>query len=198
MLAAMLRCLRWRRIHAKYWCYRRPIVSVVCGATIIICVQMILMAILNKDTQKEAISVRLNNGMNKVAKVANIAKKKIPRQGLGKILGVPESLQDKYLPTSDLKFKCLNTSVKIDFERLNDNYCDCEDGSDEPSTSACPNGQFVCGTTGTKIPSSRVNDGICDCCDGMDEYHERLVIPSIDRNTQEKIGFYLSPCVYVC
>lgn len=58
---------------------------------------------------------------------------------------------------------------------INDDYCDCGDGSDEPLTSACSGlskRMFVCGKGGPikkEIPYSRVNDGICDCCDGSDE-----------------------------
>lgn len=75
-------------------------------------------------------------------------------------------------------FHCLNDSVAIPYSKLNDDYCDCADGSDEPSTTACSNGKFYCRyqkrhITGRGrdfyIPSSRVNDGICDCCDGSDE-----------------------------
>lgn len=59
------------------------------------------------------------------------------------------------------------------YSQLNDDFCDCADGSDEPGTSACTNGRFFCINAGFKssiIPSARVNDGICDCCDASDEY----------------------------
>ena len=59
---------------------------------------------------------------------------------------------------------------------LNDGYCDCADGKDEPGTSACSSNEiqsvFHCVNDGYKVivlPSSRVDDGICDCCDGSDE-----------------------------
>jgi protein kinase C substrate 80K-H len=71
-------------------------------------------------------------------------------------------------------FACKDGSkTDLPLTKVNDDYCDCADGSDEPGTSACDNGSFFCpnrGHLGRKLFSSRVNDGICDCCDGSDEY----------------------------
>ncbi|XP_046690760.1 glucosidase 2 subunit beta isoform X2 [Silurus meridionalis] len=86
--------------------------------------------------------------------------------------GVPLSRRHFY--DEKIPFTCLDGSRTIPFDRVNDDYCDCKDGSDEPGTSACPNGVFHCTNAGfrpTSIPSSRINDGICDCCDTTDEYN---------------------------
>jgi len=170
-------------------------VSVVCLATIIVCLQLILMSIFNEENK-----VQVQEGgksLNKVARVSLHAKSRKPGKGLGKILGVPELEQSKYLPDRDGKFKCLLSGQTFPFDRLNDNYCDCEDGTDEPSTSACATGTFSC-QSGRKIPSSRVNDGVCDCCDGGDEYMAIQVIDSVPRGVQEKIGSFLAPCSNTC
>lgn len=96
--------------------------------------------------------------------------------------------------SSPAKWKCLNSSQQIPHSAVNDNYCDCIDGSDEPGkmsckpslrvsllnaasnpgTGACAKGQFWCaneGHIGAYIRASRVNDGLCEpeCCDGSDE-----------------------------
>merc|ERR1712136_449632 len=86
--------------------------------------------------------------------------------------GVPVVKRSLYNPNLET-FACLDGSKKIPIQQVNDDYCDCRDGSDEPGTSACPQGSFYCVNMGYKplvIPSSRVNDGICDCCDASDEW----------------------------
>lgn len=55
---------------------------------------------------------------------------------------------DLYNPVLRNIFFCLQSGKAIQWERLNDDYCDCEeDGSDEPETNACANGVFYCATT---------------------------------------------------
>uniref|UniRef100_A0A8C1XJD1 Glucosidase 2 subunit beta n=1 Tax=Cyprinus carpio TaxID=7962 RepID=A0A8C1XJD1_CYPCA len=97
-------------------------------------------------------------------------------------LGTPVEIQrPRGVPLTSIQFyeeskpfTCLDGSRTIPFDRVNDDYCDCKDGSDEPGTAACPNGSFHCTNAGYRpmfIPSSRINDGICDCCDTTDEYN---------------------------
>jgi hypothetical protein len=74
-------------------------------------------------------------------------------------------------------FKCQDREISKD--RINDNFCDCVDGSDEPGTSACASrgAKFFCNNLGgdsKTLFTSRVNDGICDCCDGSDEYDGKM------------------------
>jgi len=95
--------------------------------------------------------------------------------------GVPLMKRSLYDPNIQT-FSCLDGSRVIPVRQVNDDYCDCKDGSDEPGTSACPQGSFYCPNRLYKplvIPSSRVNDGICDCCDGSDEWRGVVLCSNI-------------------
>lgn len=96
-------------------------------------------------------------------------------------LGIAPEDEKYYKGLSSGAIKCKDGSKKFTKAQLNDDFCDCPDGSDEPGTSACPSAKFYCknaGHTPLQIYSSRVNDGICDCCDGSDEYDGKVKCPN--------------------
>ncbi|KAF4446894.1 protein kinase C substrate 80K-H [Fusarium austroafricanum] len=116
--------------------------------------------------------------------------------------GVPRGVGPEFVSHyQGEEFSCItNAAIKLSLDRINDNTCDCPDGSDEPGTAACANLDplspeqplegSISGTTNTTnalpgfwcenkghigmyVPFSYVNDGVCDyelCCDGSEEY----------------------------
>merc|ERR1712048_768977 len=107
--------------------------------------------------------------------------------------GVNPRNQHLYNPVSGQNFKCIKSGELVPITSLNDDYCDCVDGSDEPGTSACahlskkPNTfvGFWCRNAGFKeqtISPMIVDDGICDCCDGSDESFKKC------ENTCDQVG----------
>lgn len=92
------------------------------------------------------------------------------------VRGVAPEDQSKYRPGTPIQCQgAAGETLNIPFEAVNDEFCDCANGADEPGTGACA-GQdhtlFHCpnvGSTPQLLYSSRVDDGICDCCDGSDE-----------------------------
>ncbi|KAF2398454.1 hypothetical protein EJ06DRAFT_532202 [Trichodelitschia bisporula] len=96
-------------------------------------------------------------------------------------------------------FTCIQAPhITLPRSRVNDDYCDCPDGSDEPGTAACASlaasdagalalPGFYCKNKGHQpsyIPFTYVNDGVCDneaCCDGSDEDATRSGVVCEDR-----------------
>nr|XP_054930494.1 glucosidase 2 subunit beta-like [Dermacentor andersoni] len=131
--------------------------------------------------------------------VAPLAQVEFPAHG---VRGVSPHDATSYVPGKT--FKCLRSSGVISYDQVNDDYCDCKDGSDEPGTSACPNGRFYCRRHNTRSPkyvlSMRVNDGICDCCDGSDEWNGALLLSSLQLSDEQqaRAGVYQAPCKDRC
>lgn len=94
-----------------------------------------------------------------------------------KVVAPPAQQQHQSINPNDsksakpVKIRCLDGDGD---GYLNDDYCDCLDGSDESKTSACSHltvsqSKFHCADGTAVIYSSRVHDGIKDCLDGSDE-----------------------------
>ncbi|KAI0377345.1 glucosidase 2 subunit beta [Hypomontagnella monticulosa] len=116
---------------------------------------------------------------------------------------LPRGVGPEFVKFYEIKdtFTCIgHPSITIPATRVNDNSCDCPDGTDEPGTAACalldnlspeqPLPSSLSGTTNTTnalpgfwcankghigayVPFMYVNDGVCDydlCCDGSEEY----------------------------
>ena len=69
------------------------------------------------------------------------------KPSLSAIVGVRADQRHLYAPDAAAggHFRCLQSGKEIPFEEVNDDFCDCGDLSDEPSTGACgPDSVFYC------------------------------------------------------
>jgi len=112
------------------------------------------------------------------------------------VLGVAPSEMTNYQPNEMGLFACFDGELSITWSSVNDDYCDCNDGSDEPGTGACPNTRFYCVGQQQYLPSSRINDGICDCCDGSDEWKKQTVREDVLQKHNFNVKY--APCGNVC
>jgi len=86
------------------------------------------------------------------------------------VLAIPRGVNPSDAAKYGSPLQCAEGSIPPN--KINDDFCDCADGSDEPGTSACERGRFWCANKGylpRDISSGTVDDGVCDCCDGSDE-----------------------------
>lgn len=120
------------------------------------------------------------------------------------VRGIHLTHAEEYKPNSEGKFQCLDSKKMIPFSSVNDDYCDCDDSSDEPGTSACPQSRFYCTFQNPDIEAqyilgSRVNDGVCDCCDGSDEWSGISVFSGVHLTDKRMTGsLQHAPCKDDC
>jgi len=118
----------------------------------------------------------------------------VPAPDVATVAGIRPEVSSLYsLP----EFTCLRSGETLPRARINDDFCDCADGTDEPGTAACENGVFHC--RGLDLPASKVRDGVCDCCDGSDEVgfvgEARFRLPE---HVQRSLGRFQAPCPSRC
>lgn len=153
---------------------------------------------LQRTGSASAVAARNRTALSSLAPQLNVVAPKVESG----VRGVAPHEAKHYAPGKT--FKCLYGAGVIGYEQVNDDYCDCDDGSDEPGTNACPNGRFYCGQHNRHSPetvlSMRVNDGICDCCDGSDEWKGARVPPELQlsEELQARTGVFQAPCKLRC
>lgn len=66
------------------------------------------------------------------------------RDAITLVRGVRREDLARYVPNANHTFRCWRSGELLNEWKVNDDYCDCEDRSDEPSTNACVGGVFYC------------------------------------------------------
>jgi len=110
-------------------------------------------------------------------------------------MGINKAL--KHILLENKTFICDGGATVLKVDAVNDDFCDCKDGLDEPATNACLDNRFTCLNDEKVIPSSYMNDGICDCCDGTDEWKNWFPPDDAFHLPQHPIVKY-APCINYC
>lgn len=200
---------------------RRPriLLFIACGAVLFFLMQFFALKVLNMSAKKNArmavVSgivmesehnkpVEFDQTIDEKKEESLLRDKLLVLKNLSLPRGVHSEKAKLYHPDKDNMFHCIKSQKRIHFSRVNDDYCDCEDSSDEPGTSACPDALFYChwqmpDTEPHLIVSSRVNDGLCDCCDGSDEWNNVLLPKDlVIKVKNKKSSVYQGPCENKC
>ena len=136
------------RLFFNKWLYRRlpyflrrrltpqqaPFVLVVLLAAFVILLQLVMM--FSHNDEIEALEQKLKT----------LQTSKPHRRPLAQIIGIDPNHRRFYVPSSQGTFICLDSNQEIPFDQVNDDFCDCQNGSDEPATGACQNSKFYCTT----------------------------------------------------
>jgi len=138
-----------------------------------------------------------SNGRQIHPKFHHKLEQEIPVKVNGTLLvGVRKDDRKRYLPDKEGNFTCLDGAMSVKFDKVNDNSCDCADGSDEPGTSAC-DFHFYCEPEHRYIRSNVVNDGVCDCCDGSDEWRG-FELSEENKLPKKGPNVHFAPCFDIC
>lgn len=151
-----------------------------CGAVFLFCISFLFMfmAVFGMlHHQSPELRRHVKKHVKKLKESAKVVAKNIKDRKTGADIFRPEEMGKRLnqkMPRPPAKISQTMTCPDGRRGLINDDYCDCEDGSDEPGTSACSmkkvqHPTFRCRDGSRTIYSSRVGDGITDCDDGSDE-----------------------------
>ena len=113
-------------------------------AVLFVAVQIILLWAWNSEFKREEERLkRVRDDIAAASQKHSLSGGRKP--SLSAIVGVRSDKRHLYGPNSGGNFRCIESGEEIPFVEVNDDFCDCGDLSDEPTTGACgPDSVFYC------------------------------------------------------